>query len=198
MNLRIALTFAALCTLSAAAVRSGKTEADWVSASSTYEPGKPVQTAVRLVLDPGWHTYWENPGEGGMKISAKWELPAGWTAGEIEHPVPVRFETGGLVGFGYEGTVLFPVKFTPPAGFTGVAKLKGKISWLTCNDDQCVPGEAELELALSSGPAAETLETKLIREALAKVPQPQEVRLQVTEKPDTLSLRIETHAGPSR
>ncbi len=192
MNLRIALTFAALCTLSAAAVRSGKTEADWVSASSTYEPGKPVQTAVRLILDPGWHTYWENPGEGGMKISAKWELPAGWTAGEIEHPVPVRFETGGLVGFGYEGTVLFPVKFTAPAGFTGVAKLKGKISWLTCNDDQCIPGEAELELAFSSGPAAETLETKLIREALAKVPQLQEVRLQVTEKPDALSLWIET------
>jgi hypothetical protein len=36
---------------------------------------------------------------------------------------------------------------------------------------------------------------KLIREALAKVPQAQEARLQVTDKPDTLSLRIETHAG---
>jgi thiol:disulfide interchange protein DsbD len=197
MNLRIALTFAALCTLSAAAVRSGKAEADWISESVTCESGQPVWTALRLVLDPGWHTYWENPGEGGMKISAKWELPAGWTGGGIEHPVPVRFETGGLAGFGYEGTVLFPVRFTPPAGFTGVAKLRGKISWLTCNDDQCVPGEAELELSLRSGPAAETSEAKLIREALAKVPQPRESRLEVTEKPDTLSLRMETPAGGS-
>lgn len=192
MTARILLISAILCAVSAAAVRSGKAEADWICATTTFEPGKPVQTAVRLVLDAGWHTYWENPGEGGMKISAKWELPAGWMAGEIEHPVPVRFKSGGLVGFGYKGTVVFPVKFYPPAGFTGMAKLRGKISWLTCNEDQCLPGEAELELALSPGPAAETPETKIIREALAKVPQPQEGRLQVTEKPDTLSLQIET------
>jgi thiol:disulfide interchange protein DsbD len=186
-----------MCTLCTAAVRSGKAEVEWIRSYSTYEPGKPVQTAVRLVLDPGWHTYWENPGDGGMKISAAWELPAGWTAGELGHPVPVRFNTGGLAGFGYAGTVLFPVKFNPPAGFTGVAKLRGKISWLTCNDEQCVPGEAGLELVLEPGPPAGTPEAELIREALAKVPQPPEKWLQlgVSEKPDTLTLRIEAQAG---
>jgi thiol:disulfide interchange protein DsbD len=195
MIVRTALTFAFLCGLSAAAVRSGKAEADWLRASSTYEPGKPVQTAVRMVLDPGWHTYWENPGEAGMEISATWELPDGWTAGDLEHPVPIRFEAGGLVGFGYKGTVLFPVKFIPPAGFTGVAKLRGKLSWLACNADQCLPGKAELEITLDSGAPAETPEAKPIREALAKVPQPGEnpLRLVVLEKPDTLSLRLGIH-----
>ncbi len=195
MITRISLISAILSAVSTAAVRSGKAEADWICATATYEPGKPVQTAVRLVLDAGWHTYWENPGEGGMKISAKWELPAGWTAGELEHPVPVRFKAGGLVGFGYKGMVVLPVKFTPPAGFTGVAKLKGKVSWLACNDDQCIPGDAELELAFSSGPAAEAPEAKLIREALAKVPQSQEIRLEVTEKQDNLALRIDASPG---
>lgn len=197
MIARIALTFGSLCAVSLAAVRSGKAQADWVSASATYESGKPVQTAVRLVLDPGWHTYWENPGEGGIKISAKWDLPAGWTAGELEHPVPVRFESGGLAAFGYKGTVVFPVRFTPPPAFTGVAKLKGKISWLACSADQCIPGDAELELSLGPGSAAGTPEAKLIAEALAKVPQLQEkwVHLGVSEKPDTLKLRIEAHVS---
>ena len=71
-----------------------------------------------------------------------------------------------------------------------MAKLKGKISWLACNDDQCIPGDAELELAFSPGPVAETPEAKLIREALAKVPEPQEIRLEVTEKQNSFALRI--------
>lgn len=189
---RIALTFVFLSGLSTAAVHSGKAEVDWLRASSTYQPGKPAQTAVRLVMDPGWHTYWENPGEGGMKISAKWELPTGWTVGEIEHPVPFRFEVGGLVGFGYKGTVLFPVKFTPPAGFTGAAKLRAELSWLACNDDQCLPGKAALEITLDPGLLAETPEAKPIREALAQVPQSGEnsLRLEVSEKEGTLSLRL--------
>lgn len=195
MSTRISLILASICTVALAGVRSGKAEAEWWSGSETYMPGVPVQTAFRLVLDKGWHTYWLNPGEGGMKISVTWELPAGWTAGELEHPVPKRFKTGGLPGFGYEGTVIFPVKLTPPAGFSGPAKLKGKISWLTCNDDQCLPGEAALELSLDAGTPAATAGTKAIDEALKKIPQPQKpwVRLRVTEKEKILVLTVEAH-----
>jgi DsbC/DsbD-like thiol-disulfide interchange protein len=190
---RIAILSAALCVSSAAAVRSGKSTAEWISATTNYEAGKPVQTAVRLVLDPGWHTYWLNPGEAGMKISATWELPAGWTAGELEHPVPKRFMTGELAGFGYEGSVVFPVKFTPPAGFKGWAKLKGKISWLTCNDDSCVPGDVELELALADGAPAATAEAKSIQDALTKVPRPNpEISLTVAAKPESLVLSLQS------
>lgn len=187
-----ALISAAMCSVSLAAVRSGKAEADWISTSGTCEAGKPVQTAVRLVLDKGWHTYWKNPGEGGMEISVKWELPEGWTAGELEHPVPIRFMTGDLPGFGYEGAVVFPVTFTAPAGFTGEAKLKGKISWLTCNDDSCIPGNAELELSLAAGAPSPTKEAGLIAGALSKIPQAKggEARLSVEEKEKTLVLAI--------
>ena len=181
----------AACLASHAAVRSGKAEADWISVSSTYEAGKPFQTAVRLVVDEGWHTYWKNPGEGGMEISVKWELPAGWTAGELEQPVPKRFMTGDLPGFGYEGTVVFPVKFTPPAGFTGAATLKGKISWLTCNDAKCVPGDAELVISTQAGAATPSPEITTISEALSKIPRPlPEVTLEVNEKSETLLLSL--------
>lgn len=185
------LVSAALCSVSLAAVRSGKVEADWISTSATAEAGKPVQTAVRLVLDEGWHTYWKNPGEGGMEISVKWELPEGWTAGELEQPVPKRFMTGDLPGFGYEGTVVFPVTFTAPAGFSGEVKLKGKISWLTCNDDSCIPGNAELELPLKAGAPAPAQAAGLIAGALEKIPQAEKgAVLKVEEKEKTLVLSV--------
>lgn len=180
-----------LCAVSFAAVRSGRAEADWIGASETYEAEKPVQTALRLVVDAGWHTYWLNPGEGGLPISVAWDLPAGWTAEALEHPVPKRFMTGGLTGFGYGGTVVFPVKFTPPAGFTGEAKLKGKISWLTCNDDSCIPGNAELQLALNPGSPVATAEAKWIDDALLKIPRPNpEIKLAVTESSKKLVLTL--------
>lgn len=191
MLARTTLIFAAITTVSSGAVRSGKAEADWIAATETYTADKPLQTAVRLVMDAGWHTYWLNPGEGGMKISAIWELPPGWTAGELEHPVPKRFMTGELAGFGYEGTVVFPVKFTPPAGASGTAKLKGKISWLTCNDQSCLPGNAELELSLTAGEPVATAEAKLIEDALLKIPhQSPELKLTVEESPKTLTLTL--------
>lgn len=191
MIARTALIFASICSVSAAAVRSGKASADWITASETAEPGKPVQTAIRLQVDAPWHTYWQNPGEGGMKISVNWDLPPGWTAGELEHPAPKRFMTGELAGFGYEGTVVFPVRLTAPADFSGKAKLKGKLSWLTCNDAQCIPGDAELELALVAGTAVPTADAKLIAEALKKIPRPSpEILLSVAEQSKTLILTL--------
>ena len=49
--------------------------------SSTCGADSQVKTGIRLVVDEGYHTYWLNPGDGGMKISVKWELPTGWSAG---------------------------------------------------------------------------------------------------------------------
>lgn len=172
ISCKIVMIAATLCVTGSAAVHSGKASAEWLAASATYQAGKPVQTAVRIVVDEGWHTYWENPGEGGMKISVKWELPAGWTAGEFEQPVPKRFKTGDLPGFGYEGTVIFPVVVTPPADFKGEAVLKGKVSWLTCNEEKCVPGDAALELKVTAGAPVATPDSELVAKALLKIPVP--------------------------
>lgn len=192
------LVSAAFCSLATAGVRSGKAEAAWISASSSYEPGKPVQMAIRLVIDPGWHSYWLNPGEAGMKTSVKWELPAGWQAGELENPVPVRFMGAGAAGFGYKGTVVFPVKLTAPPRFEGVASLKAKVSWLTCDDQACVPGNAELTMALSEGKPVRSPDAGLIEAALAKVPRVSEDwgPLEVIENGSALSLRILTSGKP--
>lgn len=195
--IRSALAFSSLCATSMAGVHSGKAEASWFAGSSTWQAGQPVVTVVRLAVDPHWHTYWENPGEGGMKISAKWELPDGWTAGPLGHPLPKRFLTGGLPGFGYEGTVLFPVKLTPPAGFKGEARLKAKFSWLTCNDSSCVPGDATLEITLPEGAPSPTPQAAEVTEALKKIPVPadDDATLTVARKADSLVLTVVARVG---
>ncbi len=188
----IATGIAALSAVASAAVRSGKGEVDWISSSSTYESGKPLQMAIRLVIDPGWHSYWSNPGDGGMKTSVKWDLPTGWSAGELEHPLPKRINGGGLAGFGYSGTVIFPVKFSPPPSGEGIVHLKAKVSWLTCDDQACVPGKAELSITLENGAPTLTLETKLINQALTMVPREHKQwgPLVVTDQNGQLNLKI--------
>jgi DsbC/DsbD-like thiol-disulfide interchange protein len=170
--MKFSITVAVSLTLAgfSAAASPGRAAVKWIAASTTYQSGKVLETAVRMVIDEGHHTYWVNPGEGGMKTSVVWELPEGWSAGELEQPVPKRFKTGELAGFGYEGTVVFPVRLTAPANFTGDASLKGRVTWLACNEDQCIPGDAEISLNLTAGPPAATGDSELIDAARRLVP----------------------------
>jgi DsbC/DsbD-like thiol-disulfide interchange protein len=179
-----------------AAVRSGNAEVEWLAAGDGWRPGEEVRTAIRMKLDRGWHTYWTNPGDGGMKLSVTWRLPEGWVAGEVGHPVPMRFMTGDLPGFGYEGEVWFPVVLTPPGAGEGAADLEAEFSWLTCDDSACVPGDAVVSLTLAAGGPVAGEHAAAIDAALAKLPVPLAgAVLEVAEKADDLELQIEWPAG---
>ncbi|RPJ35593.1 MAG: hypothetical protein EHM17_02075 [Verrucomicrobiaceae bacterium] len=192
MITRILMISAMAGCLSTAAARPGKATVEWLASSATVEPGKPMQTAIRMVIDDGWHTYWINPGEAGMPTTVEWKLPPGWQTGGLVFPEPARFLTSGLAGFGYEGTVLFPVTLTPPADFTGKARLTAVVSWLACGESGCVPGEAEIHLDLAAGAASPTAEVAAISAAYQKLPRPagNALRLTVAESGKNLLLSI--------
>lgn len=154
----------AIALVEKASAFEAKAEAKWISAATEITPGEPLQTVIRMTVDDGWHTYWVNPGEGGMELSLKAELPEGWAIGELQYPVPKRFMTGELAGFGYEGEIDFPVTLTPPSEASGaLPPLKASLSWLTCNDNSCVPGDAELLLP-------ETVDAEAVSAAYQKRP----------------------------
>ncbi|MDP4625968.1 MAG: protein-disulfide reductase DsbD family protein [Akkermansiaceae bacterium] len=145
MKTLVSIVTAALITNATADESMAK--AVWISEATEITQGDPVRTIIRMTVKEGWHTYWVNPGEGGMELSLKAELPEGWTIGELQYPVPKRFMTGELPGFGYEGEIDFPITLTPPSEASGaLPPLNASLSWLTCNDDSCVPGDAELVL----------------------------------------------------
>lgn len=187
---RITAVFLTLGT--AIAAENGRAMADWISESTTCEPGKSIQAAIRMVIDPGWHIYWVNPGDAGMKTSFEWKLPAGWVASSPQYPVPERFATGDLAAFGYEGTVLFPVTLTAPSEFAGSNRLEATVSWLACNDGACIPGETDVYLEIQSGPAGHSSHAGTVSDARSRVPvdRNDDFKLEVSEHPQSLVLRI--------
>lgn len=152
--------------------KSGHASMELVTEKTGYAAGKPVRVALRMVMDPHWHSYWENPGEGGMKLQVEWQnLPAGWKASEPGYPVPKRMKTGDLAGFGYEGEVWFPIELTPGATSVDPVELVAKVSWLTCNDDACIPGDVIVKASLNSGGEAGPRATEVAK-AFSALPQP--------------------------
>lgn len=183
-------------TIASAAEKSGHAEASLLRGTASYQAGKPVPLGIKLDIDPGWHGYWINPGEGGMPLSAKWTLPEGWKAGELRHPVPKRFMTGELPGFGYEGEAVYLVDLIPPEDASGEAEVKVKLSWLTCSDDACVPGNAELSLTLSAGDGAAGEHAAALAEAGKTIPREAEgMKLDVKEAEGRISLRLSAPEG---
>jgi len=122
-----------------------------VSEVAGIEAGKPFWVLLRQDIRPGWHTYWRNAGDSGAPTEITWDLPAGFSAGEIQWPFPERIIYGPLVNFGFNDLALYPVLITPPASLVADnITLKAKVRWLVCADI-CIPERTELTLTLPAG-----------------------------------------------
>lgn len=135
--------------LAAAPVKTAHVTAELVAEHAAARPGQPLQIGLRLQHIPHWHTYWRNPGDSGLPTTLKWTLPEGSVASDIDWPAPQRLPTGPLINYGYEGELLLPLTYTPPAGARPgeTLTLKARADWLVCAD-VCIPEHADLELRL--------------------------------------------------
>lgn len=161
--------------LGAQAVRTAHAEAELIAEAAWLTPGQPFWVGLRLKLEKGWHTYWRNPGDAGLPIAITWDLPEGFTAGEIQWPYPERIADPPLVSYGYHGETLLLVQVMPPATSPGTAiELQAKASWLVCREE-CLPESARLRLTLpvkESLPAAATKWAPLFAQTRTKLPLP--------------------------
>ena len=159
--------------LSAKPVRAGKVEAELVAGVRSVQPGETLTVALRLKALPTWHTYWINPGEAGLATRAKWTLPTGFKAGPLQFPVPHKFNSSGLIGYGYEDEVFLFSEITVPEKLTSKrVVLIANVSWLVCDPKQCLPGRAAVSLTLpvtSEAPKPSPWSAKLT-EAQKKIP----------------------------
>jgi len=165
-----------LAPLLQAATKPSPVKASLVAADASVQPGQPLTVALRLVHDAHWHTYWLNPGTG-LPTSIKWNLPAGWTAGEIQWPAPIilKDKAGNTVGNGYEGELFLPVTLTPPANLAAGSSvdLTAAADWLMC-EEICVPGSAKVALTLpvsADAPKPDTTYGEKIRATVAGLPR---------------------------
>lgn len=165
------LAFAAVAPLAAQA----QVKASLVSADTSVQPGHAFTVALRLQHEPHWHTYWLNAGTG-YPTQLKWDLPAGWSAGEIQWPVPItiRSPQGEVTGHGFDGVLYLPLAVTPAADAKPGTQvvLKARAKWLMCADI-CIPGGQDVSLTLPVSAGAPSPDAG-VRAELAKMPMPQE------------------------
>lgn len=124
-----------------------------ISDTDAVAPGRPFRIGLRLRLAPGWHTYDNHPGDGGIPPELVLTLADGAQAGPIAWPPSETFHDGPLVSHGYTGEVVLAVGVTP----AGPSPIAAHASWLVCKDI-CIPEEGSFRLALgpgTPGPSAE-------------------------------------------
>ncbi len=124
-------------------------KADLVAETASIAAGATLWVDLHLEVKPGWHVYWQNPGDSGLPTTIDWKLPPGFSAGHILWPVPEHFVQNGIGNYGYAGTVdlLVPIAAPKELAVGQTAVLDAEASWLACADI-CIPGGAKLGLKL--------------------------------------------------
>ena len=145
------------------------------------QPGQPLWLGVQLQHQPGWHTYWRNPGDSGLATQLSWQLPAGMQAADTLWPPPRMIPVGDMVNHGFENTVLLAVPVQVTKAFKpGAAEVRLQADWLVCKQE-CIPQSGQFVLKLPAaasitdhGPAFEQL---LSLQPLALSPPTQNAQL---------------------
>lgn len=104
---------------------------------------------VRFEIEPGWHMYWENPGDSGGPPSAKLQPVAGWSLAEPIYPRPSILKTGDEIGFVYEGAWEWILPISGPAGSSPPA-CTIDLTWMVCKE-HCEVGRARVVFAAAEG-----------------------------------------------
>jgi DsbC/DsbD-like thiol-disulfide interchange protein len=123
-------------------------------AEGAAQPGGEVELALHMRTNPGWHGYWQNPGDAGLPMDIKWRLPAGIAVGPLRYPVPSRLTVAGLMNYVYERDYAVLVRLKVPKGARGTIPIRAEARWLACTDTICVPEHGQLSLDVPAGTGA--------------------------------------------
>jgi DsbC/DsbD-like thiol-disulfide interchange protein len=124
---------------------------------------KVLRAGIEIKLDPGWKTYWRDPGDSGVPPKLDFSGSDNVKSVTVLWPAPERFPDGaGGNSIGYLDHVILPLRVTPQNA-TKQSALNLKLGYDICGN-MCVPVESELTLSLSGDGAEEaTIEKAEIR-----------------------------------
>jgi len=113
----------------------------WSYAAKKTSPTEAV-VFIKATIDRGWHVYSQFVKEGGpVKTTVTFNPSKAYTLiGATIEPKPIsRMEKAFNMEVGYfENSVIFQQKIKLKTGQTTVS---GKLEYMTCNDQQCLPPE---------------------------------------------------------
>ena len=145
---RLILAFALLLVPALAQARGIEPQ---LVAEGPAPPGGEVELALDMRTNPGWHGYWSNPGDAGLPMEVQWQLPPGFSVGELRYPVPTRLTVAGIMNYVFERDYAVLVRLKVPQGARGTVPIRAEARWLACTDKICVPEQGALALDLPVG-----------------------------------------------
>jgi DsbC/DsbD-like thiol-disulfide interchange protein/cytochrome c biogenesis protein CcdA len=122
-----------------------------VSLVAGERAGDRVELAFVMRPHPGWHGYWQNPGDAGQPASVEWTLPRGATAGPLLYPVPQRLLISGLMNYVFERDYALIAELRLPPGAAASLPVTATIRYLACTDRICVPQSATVSADAAKG-----------------------------------------------
>jgi DsbC/DsbD-like thiol-disulfide interchange protein len=123
---------------------------------------------IAFQLQPGWHTYWRNPGDSGVPPRIDFGKSENIEAVTILWPAPTKFADGaGGTSLGYQKQVVLPLRIVAKNADKPVT-LRADINYAVC-EKLCIPVEASTELAFTS---VASTEDSALSAALDTVPKP--------------------------
>ncbi|MEP9370925.1 protein-disulfide reductase DsbD domain-containing protein [Mesorhizobium sp. KR1-2] len=174
----------AALSLLAAATWSGpafSSSTDWVEAQGgqvrLVTSGVPddqgrLKGMLDIHLDPGWKTYWRDPGETGVPPSFDVSASSNVAAAEVSFPAPQRHDDGYSVWAGYDRSVALPITFHVAA--PGQPAMIEADVFIGICETICIPVHAKLALDPASDPdnAGDAAGISAATEALPKAARP--------------------------
>jgi DsbC/DsbD-like thiol-disulfide interchange protein len=123
---------------------------------------------IAFQLQPGWHTYWRNPGDSGVPPRIDFSKSENIEAVTILWPAPAKFADGaGGTSLGYQKQLVLPLRIVAKNADRPVT-LRADINYAVC-EKLCIPVEASAELAFTS---VASTEDSALSAALDTVPKP--------------------------
>jgi thiol:disulfide interchange protein/DsbC/DsbD-like thiol-disulfide interchange protein len=180
--------------LAAADAPEPRVRVELVSEVSEIPAGRSFWIGLRQRIEPGWHTYWKNPGDSGEPPRIEWTPPPGFTLGGFAWPHPERIRVGPVMSYGYSGEVVLPIPVTAPRDLAPGTRvtLRGQASWLVC-EKICIPEEAPVALTLpvtSGEPRPDARGAGLIAAARRAVPVPSPWPASFSATRETVTLSV--------
>src|SRR5262245_55242488 len=123
---------------------------------------------IAFQLQPGWKTYWRNPGDSGVPPRFDFSKSDNVDAVTVLWPAPMKFDDGaGGFSIGYKQQVVLPLRIVAKSADKPVT-LRAAIHYAVC-DKLCIPVKASSELTFAS---VASTEDGNLSAALDAVPKP--------------------------
>ncbi|WP_042775748.1 protein-disulfide reductase DsbD domain-containing protein [Sinorhizobium fredii] len=137
--------------------------------ASQPRPDGSIPAILEVKLEPGWKTYWRDPGASGIPPQITFDPSGGVALEAIRFPAPKTFSEGPGRYVGYDSSVAFPLVLKRVGDEKDLA-VRASVFLGVC-EEICIPVQGTLDLTLKSGDFDNPLDGARIEKAVASLPE---------------------------